>query len=87
MKTFGKHSDCPTSHEVLSYVEGALPPLERQRITQHCAACDFCGAEAQLLTKFRPSEENYTPGPTPAVVLGVDLPLRRTSAVERRRAA
>ncbi len=89
MTTFGKHPDCPTSHQVLSYVEDALPPLERQRVAQHCAACDFCGAEAQLLAKFTPSKENYTSGQTPAIiaVLGVKLPLRRTSAIERRRAA
>ena len=89
MKSFGKHPNCPTSHEILSYVEGTLRPLIRQRIAQHCALCDFCGAEAQLLAKFRPSEEDHTPAPTPAhiTVLGVNLPLRRSWVVEKRRAA
>jgi anti-sigma factor ChrR (cupin superfamily) len=89
MKSFGKHSNCPTSHEVLSYAEGRLRSLASQRIAQHCALCDFCGAEAQLLTRFRAAEEDYTPAPTPAVirVLGVNLSLARPSEIERRRAA
>ena len=89
MKSFGKHSNCPTSHKILTYVEGGFRPLARQRIAQHCALCDFCGAEAQLLARFRPVEEDHTPAPTPALitVLGVNLPLARTSVVERRRAA
>ena len=89
MKSFGKHSNCPTSHEILSYVEGGLRPLKRQKIARHCALCDFCGAEAQLLAKYRPSEEDHTPAPTPAVitVLGVNLPFGGTSLVERRCAA
>ncbi len=89
MKSFGKHSNCPTSHAILSYVEGGLRPLARQRIARHCALCDFCGAEAQLLAKFRPADEDHTPAPTPALitVLGVGQPLDRTSEVELCRAA
>ena len=89
MKTFGKHSNCPTSHKILSYVEGGLRSFARQRIAKHCARCDFCGAEAQLLARFRPVEEDHSPAPTPALitVLGVNLPLARTSVLERRRAA
>ena len=89
MKTFGKQSNCPTSHEILSYVNGGLRPFARQRIANHCGLCDFCGAEAQLFAKFKPSVEDHTPTPTPALitVLGVNLPLARTPEVLRRRAA
>ena len=89
MKTFGKHAHCPTSQKILSYAEGGLHPLSRQAIAQHCAVCDFCGAEAQLLTRFPPGEDEHTPAPTPVLVsvLGVDLPLRRPYESERRRAA
>ena len=89
MKIFGKHPNCPESHKILSYVEGSLRPLARQKIAQHCAACDFCGAEAQLFAKFKPSEEHHNPVPTPALVtvLGLNLPLRRTYGEEQRRAA
>lgn len=89
MKPFGKHAHCPTSHEILSYTEGGLRRLSRQAIAQHCALCDFCGAEAEFLTRFRPGDEDHTAAPTPVLVtvLGVELPLGRTYAMERRRAA
>jgi hypothetical protein len=89
MKSFGKQSNCPTSHDILSYTEGGLRSPAMQRIARHCALCDFCGAEAQLVAKFKPSEEDHTPAPMPALisVLGINMPLRRTPAVERRRAA
>lgn len=89
MKTFAKHSNCPTSHKILSYVEGSLRPLARQKVARHCAFCDFCGAEAQLFGKYKPSKVAHTPAPTPALitVLGVQLPVRRITAVPARRAA
>jgi anti-sigma factor ChrR (cupin superfamily) len=89
MKSFGKHPGCPTSHDIFSYAEGGLRPLARQRIAQHCAVCDFCGAEAQFFAKFRPAEEGLAPAPTPALitVLGVRLPRRKTYAVQEQRAA
>ena len=89
MKSFGKQANCPTSEKIFSYIEGGLRPLARQRMARHCTLCDFCGAEAQLLARFRPVEEDHTPAPTPALitVLGVNLPLARRSVIERRRAA
>jgi hypothetical protein len=89
MNIFAKHVNCPSSHEMLSYVEGSLRPLAKQKVARHCAVCDFCGAEAQLFAKYQPSEENYTPAPAPTLVrlLGVQLPLRRSSAVPAPRAA
>jgi hypothetical protein len=89
MNTFGKQPNCPASHEILAYVEGSLRSLAKQRIARHSMLCDFCGAEVQLFTKYTPSEEDFTPAPTPAFinVLGVDLPVQRAAAVERRRAA
>lgn len=89
MKTFAKQSNCPTSHQILSYVQGSLRPLAQKRVARHCALCDFCGAEAQLLARYEPSDEACAPAATPALitVLGVQLPVRRTSAVPARRAA
>ena len=89
MKSFAKHTNCPASHEILSYVEGSLRPFASQRIAQHCMLCDFCGAEAELFAKFRPSEEHHAPARTPVLitVLGVNLPIRKTAPVERRHAA
>jgi hypothetical protein len=89
MKSFGKQSYCPTSHEMLAHVEGSLSPLNRQRVEEHALLCDFCGAELQLLAKCTPVEEDYTPVPTPALikVLGINLRAPQVSAVQRARAA
>jgi len=89
MKSFAKHSSCPTSHEILSYVEGLLRPIVQQKVAQHCAACDFCGAEAQLFAKYQPSEERHVPVPASVLitVLGVTLPAKRPFTVPARRAA
>lgn len=89
MKTFTKQTNCPASHQILSYVEGSLRPLARQKVARHCAVCDFCGAEAQLFAKYRPSAEEHIPAATPVLikVLGVSVPVRRTAPVPARRAA
>jgi len=89
MKSFAKHSNCPASHKILSYVEGSLSPIARQKVARHCALCDFCGAEAQLFAKYQPSEEDHVPARTPVLitVLGVTLPARRPFMVPARRAA
>lgn len=89
MKIFAKQPNCPASREVLSYVEDSLRPLARQKVARHCSLCDFCGAEAQLFSKYLPSEEDHTAVPTPALitVLGVSLPLRRPVTPPARRAA
>ena|ERR1700741_4324642 len=89
MKSFGKRSYCPTSHEILAHVEGSLSPLTRQRVEEHALHCDFCGAELQLLAKCAPIEEDYTPAPTPALikVLGINLRAPEVSMVQRAHAA
>ena len=89
MKSFGKQSYCPTSHEILGYVEGSLGPLTRQRVEEHAFLCDFCGAELQLLAHCPQVEEDYTPAPTPAFirVLGINLGAPQVSTVQPARAA
>ena len=89
MKSFGKRSYCPTSHEILAHVEGSLNPMTGQRVEEHALHCDFCGAELQLLAKCTPVEEDYMPVPTPALikVLGINLAAPHVSPVQRPRAA
>ena len=89
MKSFGKHSYCPTSHEILGYVDGSLSPLTRQRVEEHASLCDFCGAELQLLANCTLVDDDYTPVPTPALikVLGINLSVPQVSMVQRARAA
>ena len=51
---FRKLRTCPQSEALMTYCRGA-----RDAVAAHAAACDFCGAEAQLLSRF----------PTPASAL------------------
>ena len=47
---FRKLRTCPQSEALMTYCQGA-----RDAVAAHAAACDFCGAEAQLLSRFPPS--------------------------------
>jgi hypothetical protein len=87
--SFGKRGSCPTSEQTLSYIEGSLEGLVRERIATHLSSCDFCGAEFQLLSKFALTEQDHTPGPVPSLInlLSVNLPLERPLPTHRRRAA
>jgi len=89
MKNYAKQPYCPTSQEMVSYVAGSTSPLIRERIEQHSRLCDFCGAELQLLAKWAPIGEDYTPAPTPAFikVLGVNLRAHEPALVQRAHAA
>ena len=89
MTSFAKKHSCPTSHELLSYVEGLTGPLNRRKVEQHSLLCDFCGAELQLLARCAPFQEDYTPAPTPALikVLGINVRAVKASVVQRARAA
>ena len=62
---FCKQITCPRSELLTSYcTTGIITELE-SLIEEHLAACDFCGAEAQLLTKYPPVEENFPPPEIP----------------------
>jgi len=89
MKRFSKQSGCPASHEILSYVEGSLRPMSRQKIARHCALCDFCGAEAQLFRRHKPSEDDRVAATRPALItlLGIPVRVRNSFMVPARRAA
>ena len=49
MAPFLKKDTCPSTETLLAYSREALSPLDCTRISTHIAACDFCGAEVQLL--------------------------------------
>ena len=46
---FRKLRTCPQTEALMTYCRGA-----RDAVAAHAAACDFCGAEAQLLSRFPP---------------------------------
>lgn len=70
MIIFSKQATCPSSEMLLSYQRVGLAAEQRAWVASHLAACDFCGAELQLLTKYSPNGEEYT-------VTDIPLNLRR----------
>jgi hypothetical protein len=67
---FGKQATCPSSETLLSYQRAGLTSDERASVAAHLAACDFCGAEFQLLTRHSATGEKY-------VLTNIPLNLRR----------
>ena len=59
MIVFCKQATCPSSEMLLSYRSLGLAAEQRAWVASHLAACDFCGAELQLLTKYSPICEEY----------------------------
>lgn len=58
---FCKQSTCPSSEALLAYREARDSAEESRWIASHLSACDFCGAELQLLSEHAPAErEPYT---------------------------
>ena len=51
---FRKLRTCPQSEALMTYCQGACDAAPRDAMAAHAAACDFCGAEAQLLSRFPP---------------------------------
>jgi hypothetical protein len=54
---FRKQTSCPSSEMLLCYRTKDLPAEQRAWVTLHLDACEFCGAELQLLMEHRPIEE------------------------------
>ena len=52
--TFRKQRSCPSSRVLLCYHDATLARRASQLVAEHLSACDFCGAELQLLSKFPP---------------------------------
>lgn len=51
---FGKSVTCPPVETHLRFVSGMLTAKQYEQIAAHMSACDFCGAEVQLLSKNPP---------------------------------
>lgn len=48
---FRKQKTCPSAEVLLLYKDARLAATRRQSVAAHLAACDFCGAELQLLSR------------------------------------
>jgi hypothetical protein len=44
---------------LLCYRANELSSEQRAWVADHLGCCEFCGAELQLLTEYRPVEEEY----------------------------
>lgn len=53
---FQKLRTCPTAEVLVLYGEAELTRERRERVAYHLSACDFCGAEMQLLSKHWTSQ-------------------------------
>jgi hypothetical protein len=62
---FHKTLTCPAAEALMGYAHAELAGERRAAVALHLATCDFCGAEAQLLSRFAP----------PASALPVAAPL------------
>jgi anti-sigma factor RsiW len=68
---FRKLSTCPSTEVLVLYKDAGLATERRRRVAAHLAACDFCGAEMQLLSR------HWTRAPRAAAttVLTIEMPL------------
>lgn len=51
---FRKRLTCPAAEALVSYARAELAGEGRAAVARHLATCDFCGAEAQLLSRDVP---------------------------------
>ena len=49
---FQKTLTCPAAEALVAYARTGLAGEGRAAVALHLATCDFCGAEAQLLSRF-----------------------------------
>jgi anti-sigma factor RsiW len=45
--------ECPHTHRIGAYVDGEVPPDERERLDRHVAACPACARELERLRALR----------------------------------
>src|SRR5438270_4388089 len=69
---FRKLRTCPQSEALFIYCQGETTAVRRASIAAHVVACDFCGAEAQLLARFPPQATAL-----PFAALAIPAGLRR----------
>jgi hypothetical protein len=57
---FCKREVCPSSAELLEFIDGDLTHKRREAIDDHLPVCEFCSAEIDLYSHF-PLEDNSEP--------------------------
>ncbi len=78
MGNFCKNKDCPTSHEILAFVDGTGNGGMDRVVGYHLSLCEFCLAEVEFYRFYPPIEEKVTADTIPAPLLELaDALLRR----------
>jgi len=54
---FEKKRHCPSSEALVFYRQRYLPDGQMSQLASHLAACDFCAAELELLSRFPSTKE------------------------------
>ena len=70
MTRFSKQVNCPPTETLAAYQQDRLGLLAQQAVAAHLGACDFCGAELQLLAR---AAEAIPPAPPPPLPLALRL--------------
>lgn len=64
--SFQKTLTCPAAGALLRYAQEGLTGGRRAAVARHLADCDFCGAEAQLLSRHAAAAaQPSAPAPLP----------------------
>jgi hypothetical protein len=81
---FLKTKDCPSSEDLLLFTLAASPIESKSEISSHLDVCDFCAAEAHLLSKFQATELpcSITDIPPDLRLLAESLLKRRSLEIE-----
>ncbi|HEX8473110.1 MAG TPA: hypothetical protein VF666_03700 [Pyrinomonadaceae bacterium] len=66
---FVRHTNCPHVETLRAYQDSTLSFLLREPTRRHIAACDFCDAALELLSKHAPVSEPPAPEPIPMYML------------------
>jgi hypothetical protein len=61
IEKFAKTVDCPTTEELLEVQHGH----SSQSVLSHLKVCEFCAAEAHMLSRYKPSASSYVPPEMP----------------------
>lgn len=83
---FRKLKTCPPAEMLQLYGEARLVRGVQRKVAAHLAACDFCGAEMQLLRTYPSRHQQLTHDPEPAAIPAPLLRLARDLMTEPTRA-
>ena len=81
---FQKKLTCPEANTILLFLSGELSARNAEPIARHLRKCDFCGAEAELLSRhpFQANSIDSPMIPEPLRLLAESLLIGRASDLD-----